>query len=92
MPRRQDWCELCADDPAGQRWLCPNARNHPIVPTPRDRQIADFLAAERLSEQVDTCLRSGHLICSEDPDRCVRCGRILEEGLDYTEVDDDIPF
>lgn len=18
------WCEACADDPAGQRWLCPN--------------------------------------------------------------------
>lgn len=24
--KRVDWCPLCADDPAGQRWLCPNAR------------------------------------------------------------------
>ena len=28
--REQDWCETCKDDPAGQRWLCPD-RPHPQV-------------------------------------------------------------
>lgn len=27
----RDWCDQCADDPAGQRWLCSN-RPHPQVP------------------------------------------------------------
>lgn len=25
---RRDWCEVCENDPAGQRWLCPNVANH----------------------------------------------------------------
>jgi hypothetical protein len=23
-----DWCDVCKDDPAGVRWLCPNRANH----------------------------------------------------------------
>lgn len=32
--RVQDWCEVCKDTPAGQRWLCPNAANHRVVADP----------------------------------------------------------
>lgn len=63
-------------------------------PTPRDRQIADFLAAERLREQVDTCIVRGHLLNDrEDLDKCTRCGRFLQEGFDYEpDHEYDIPF
>jgi hypothetical protein len=30
LPRERDWCERCKNDPAGQRWLCPD-RPHPEV-------------------------------------------------------------
>lgn len=59
-------------------------------PTPRDRQIADFLAAEELTARVDECYRSGHRYNDpEDPDRCVRCGYLLPE---LPLAADDIPF
>lgn len=29
--RRKDHCEVCENDPAGQRWLCPNVTNHEPV-------------------------------------------------------------
>lgn len=34
--KEQDWCGSCSNDPAGQRWLCPN-RPHAMILTPRGR-------------------------------------------------------
>lgn len=30
-PKLRDWCEACADSPAGTRWLCPNILNHEVI-------------------------------------------------------------
>jgi hypothetical protein len=89
MPRKRDWCEECKDDPAGQRWLCRNIANHPDEPSPRERQVADYLAGEaaieRQAQARQECEESGHLHVDQD-DRCVRCGHI--DPFDF----DDIPF
>lgn len=32
-PERSDSCDQCESSPAGTRWLCPNANEHPTIET-----------------------------------------------------------
>ena len=97
----RDWCGECIDDPAGQRWLCPHARDpnyhKPILEervdapspgvSPRQAQVEAFLAYEKIRERQAADKRACEVLGHIWTDESPMCVRCGEAAGDPYEDD-----